>query len=272
MASLSKLFIVKKALFSLLLLLIVSYFTGLTGGELQALAQVDSDTDSENWQWPDEDDSRNYTSTPSYFTPSSNPLVKDFQTAEQEAQKASGQMDPVSQAQAAAQQKKPKDKLAIFKRTKKVKVNGKKVKPLTDEQITRVGPRETQPMKDPLLALSMPLQPEAQPVIESGFYLLRLAPSAEGASGKTLMLIKQSKVVAQIPVFLAGSENSPLSSSRTFPNSNTPTPLAGSASIRFSPVSADQSQTAILILKDQGQVYQSAPIPVLGDTRKELAY
>lgn len=135
------------------------------------------------------------------------------------------------------------------------------VKPLTDEQITQVGPKDPPAYPDPLLRLMFPVKTE-QGVVQPGFYLVRQLEKNE--STRTLALTRQHQIVFQCVV---SAESKPAEDSPIQPVERSAPPRLSVAS----ELSPDQKSMTI-VLKEGNQLYKSQPFPTVIDARKILRY
>ena len=151
------------------------------------------------------------------------------------------------------------EKKDIWPLHRKVKVL--KTKPLTEEPITQVGPKDPPAYPDPLMRLTFPIK-AGEGVILPGFYLVRQLDKSE--SERTLALTRKHQIVLQFRVsdINVPSEKSPIETvERTAPPKL-------SIESQLSP----NQKTLTIVLKEGAQRYESQPFPVAVDQRKILSY
>jgi hypothetical protein len=248
------------------------------------------EADSEDW--PNEVEGNYSGKTPSYFNSTDNPILQKYNES---GDRLDGRTfppagtvitTPITELGEPEKEKKfslwPFNKkkeeaanspISTEKKTKKSGLFNKspKVKPLTDDQITKVGPREMPSIRDPLFGLPVTLQNSQGHPIEPGFYLVRSAAPTD--STRELTLWKENKAVLTVMVLREFSElNSPI----TQQNPAHPAPLAPQLSVKTSAVDlsanpTEEPQTAVFIWREGEHVYKSEPLP-LHQRRKELLY
>ena len=167
---------------------------------------------------------------------------------------------PATQA-TAAQTPQLKEKRRLWPFGKKKEAAGPKLpkKPLTEEQIINVGPRETAARPDALLALSFPLRGEGYQAVPSGFYLLR--ETARTDNTRTVALMKQNRPWLSVTLTEVSAPADPVKK------------VAGAgkrleASFTLSP---DQ-QTLVIHLREDDRRFNSPPLPTAIEQRPELRF
>jgi hypothetical protein len=139
----------------------------------------------------------------------------------------------------------------------------------TEEQIVKVGPRQTLPSLDPLLRLPLPIRTESG-IIPAGFYLVHLTGGTPDKP-ENVTLMQQSKAILRFSVREAGSlddENRAVTGTAS-PIKKIPAGAVGvKAEIR---PTADQKGLTILILAG-GRRFESEPFPVITDQRHVIGY
>lgn len=140
------------------------------------------------------------------------------------------------------------------------KTKGKKQKPLTEAEITQVGPKDPPAYPDPLLRLTFPIQTEVG-IIQPGFYLVRQIEKHEAE--RTLALTRQHQILFTFQVSAIPDEPpGPIQ-----PTDRTAPPKT-SMDTRLS---ADQ-KTMTLVLTEGTKRFESMPFSTVLDTRKILMH
>lgn len=221
---------------------------------LPALSQTSDDSD-----WPDDVDTKNYDQAPAYFDmgKSTNPILKKYMQMEQ-ADKAAENGKPVNQAP------KKKKGLSPFKRKQKIV-------PLTNEQVTRVGPRETMPTRDPLLALPVGLELPTGGNLPSGFYLVKQEPVTNPTSdNRQLSFVRENRVLYSCTVYRTSSPVANADSPLSITNPKLPSALSPTMKVNITPKNENHPQTATLILQVGGDRFESEPFTISNDKRPPL--
>lgn len=132
-------------------------------------------------------------------------------------------------------------------------------KPVPDEKITQVGPRQYPAQPDPLLRLPVSIQPEeAAPTLLPGFYLARLTPPD---TPTTLTLLQYGKAVTTIPLHPTES----VTEGPVQPINGKPQPMVR---VRLS-----ENQKMLTILVKHGtQLYESPALPTVLDRKPVIQY
>lgn len=143
------------------------------------------------------------------------------------------------------------------------KSGGGNQKPLTEEQIVNVGPREMPASTDPIFRLPLPID-GVERRIEPGIYLVKQKILDEAT--RELWITKENKVIMSVLVRSQGSAN-PGTPVQNLKIKNQP-PKLGTVEAKV----ADDQQSLRVVLKLLDARYVSDPIPTITDARKELRY
>lgn len=140
----------------------------------------------------------------------------------------------------------------------------------SEEQIVKVGPRQTLASPDPLLRLPLPIRSDMD-IIPAGFYLVHLTAGSEDQP-QDVMLIQKNKAILRFSVKPAGTpddenraETGTASPIKKIPQA---IPSGLKAEVRLTP---DQKGLIIVVRNDQ-QRFESGAFPVATDQRHELTY
>ncbi len=199
-------------------------------------APLAGQAEEESGDWPDAID---YPPNPAWKADP--PIVQQAQQAQKQSQAAS----------------KEKKRFLFFGKKKD------KAPVLTEEQITRVGPRNPPAYSDPLLRIPVKLQTAEGLIIQPGIYMVR--QSADQGSSRELVLTQKSRAVHSLVVRQAPSDapaaNSPITQD---PKKPVPVSLEAQASPDF--------RTVTIVLKEGETRFLSDPIPTLIDQRPVISY
>lgn len=149
-------------------------------------------------------------------------------------------------------------------------------KPLTDEQITQVGPKDPAPSPYPLVRLSMPIQADTG-IIGSGIYLIKPAnpdkstQTNETNQGMLLYLTRQNKVLAQIMAHPVKTVDENMALTGT-PSPLTPVDPKLPPTLSVEPHLSEDLKTITFVVKEGDQRFESAPFPVITDQRHLLTF
>ena len=147
----------------------------------------------------------------------------------------------------------------------KNKEEARKGPPPTEDQIVEVGPRDTKPVNDPLLPLSVPLQaPDSPGGVESGFYLIH--QKIVSATQRDITLIKKNQPVCTLSLYKISGDNDKAPVVAADPKQPTRNRVT-----LGSDVSVD-GQHVVIYLQDGQERYQSSPLPTRVDTRQPMHY
>lgn len=134
--------------------------------------------------------------------------------------------------------------------------------PPTEEQITRIGPRDPAPYPDPLLRIPMKLQ-TAEGTVLPGIYLVR--QGANHGSTRELSLTQKNRVLHTFTV----RQDAAAPDAGTSPITQDPKkPLA----VRLETQTSPDLRTLTIILREGETRFSSDPIPTLIDQRPVISY
>jgi hypothetical protein len=152
--------------------------------------------------------------------------------------------------------------------------------PLTEDQITKVGPKDPPPSPYPLLRLPMPILTDAGP-IGPGIYLVKPAPktseaSPEAASSSpssdiSIILTRQDRVILPLKVHLSTKPDENMAQTGTPSPLVRTTPPAATVTHVEAQLAEDAKSITIVITENERR-YESDPFPVNTDTRHVLTF
>lgn len=149
-------------------------------------------------------------------------------------------------------------------------------KPLTETQITQVGPKDPPPSPYPLIRLPMPILTGSGP-IPSGIYLVKpiqtSTPSATNTntSDISLALTRQDRVIFSFKAHPSTQPDENLALTGT-PSPITQTTPASSSVTRVESRLSEDSKTLIIVITEGDRRFESEPFPVNTDTRHILTF
>lgn len=149
------------------------------------------------------------------------------------------------------------EKVPLWKRLLGIK---KKPKPVKEDKIKSVGPRQYAAVKLPLLRLQKTVVLPSGKQLEPGFFLVKPVYQPKNES-VFLGLFKESKEIAR--VLVEKSLNIP-AEPVTYVNQNLPKPLKVQA------LHDEQNQQLFIRFSDGDKILQSIALPVIGDSRPLL--
>jgi hypothetical protein len=134
----------------------------------------------------------------------------------------------------------------------------------TEEQIVKVGPRQTPPSLDPLLRLPLPIRTDSG-IIPPGFYLVHLT-GGNPDNPTNVMLMKKNKAVFRFALKEAGNLNDENISVTGTSSPIKKIPRGGLGVKAETRLTADQKGLSIIIVTG-GRRFESDLFPVASDQR-----
>lgn len=156
-----------------------------------------------------------------------------------------------------------KGKLSALKKMNPFKRKPKEAPAPTEEQVTKVGPRDFPARPDPLLRLPMKLKIQDLTVMP-GFYLVRQL--SHDPSNRELALTQQNRIIAKFTVRPISKQAQPDSGAISKVDPKVPAPV--SMDTRISP----DHQSVVILLKEGESRYESDPFPTQLDQRPVISY
>ncbi|MEB3287456.1 MAG: hypothetical protein VKJ04_08130 [Vampirovibrionales bacterium] len=230
----------------------------LLGLPATVMAQASDDT-GYSTSWPDDIDYAPSDQMPGYLKDSDNPIIQRYKRLEQAEREKEAERREKFQP-VGAQGVVPQIKSRRTRKTGIWPFRKEKPVPLTEEEVTKVGPRQTAIAKEPLLALPISLSLNNQR-LPSGFYLVR--QDETGADTRHWYFIKENRVLLECSASRSSTPTENVDSPLEPSNPALASTLSPVMEVEVAPVNANRQQTAVLILQENGQRFVSEPFTVL---------